>query len=106
MSCSYTYTMPLGVSSFQTRVTKDTRKSVMDMPSRRRLSSRGGCADASAEAVLLAAPFLDFFWGFGLETAFFGVEGADEVAEESSGAVSGGGVSGADSPSPCKKNLK
>lgn len=81
--------MPLGVSSFQIRVRKDTTKSESDMPSKRRLSSMGG--DAGCEALAAALAFLEDF----LEALGDSVGG---VAV--SGAVSGGGVSGADSPSP------
>lgn len=81
--------MPLGVSSFQIRVRKDTTKSESDMPSKRRLSSMGG--DAACAALAAALDFLEDF----LEALGDSVGG---VAD--SGAVSGGGVSGADSPSP------
>lgn len=57
----------------------------------------------------ILAPFFVFFcWealaGLGLECIFLSeMSSVCEDAELPSGAVSGGGVSGADSPSPCKE---
>lgn len=81
-----TYTMPLGDSSFQTRVRKETTKRERDMPSKRRLSSIGG--DVGSEDLVFLEDFLEAL-------------GDSVAALVASGAVSGGGVSGADSPSPC-----
>lgn len=80
------------------RVIKDKTKMETDMPSKRRLSSRGGWAE------VVLATFFNFFWveDFWGEVLLLVVGVMVGVEMASSGAVSGGGVSGADSPSPWK----
>lgn len=98
--------MPLGVSSRQMRVMKDTTKSITDMPSRCRFSARGGTSFSDLARSFLAFLCVDEREALGLACAFLETSSEGNVSGGvSSGAVSGGGVSGADSPSPCEKDI-
>ena len=99
--------MPLGDSSLKILVTKDTAKMSTDIPSKFKFNSKGEFGDSSF--VLALTLFFLEAWAFCLASFLDGVPGVFVgVVEDSvdvvktSGDVSGGGVSGADSPSPYK----